>query len=367
MGPTGSRHIETSQPMAGGLALRSLNLGEYYITQIVYSSSQFPETMEEPYGINDTEQMCAFNALQSIFEEEEGTFRGSIKESSSVSTPQSPKRLEVTLQEIGRQSTKKTLIVTDILSPKGHWNSYSVSGRVWSGSPKKLGKGVEAYWSSSHHLVRVDAYLGGGAGSSSSSFTLSEGVVAWTELERMFNKFTQQEINDIKSWAPEERDSASSEQERGDDDRGAWKGQSYHHTHHTPPARGQHWTNQSPAHYRTNYSPAKAYYRVSGDEAGAELADYQESVWKKENPGRTPGEVLKEILGTSKEVQEEKKVEAGTNKASDTGTGSGETIRFGGRCPECQGLSCFPGRCLQDYDIDSYIGAASLAGKIVVH
>jgi hypothetical protein len=351
------------RPVTGGVAEQYVSLEEYYIVEIVYTSDEFPEVMEETYLTTDDDQESAFHVLLDIFEEEaeggplEGCFRRRSKEENLSANPQGPKRIEVTLQEIGRLNVMKRLVVTDVLPPGGHWADYSMSGRSWEVHNKKLRKATETYWSSCFYLTRIDAYLGGGSGSCTSHFSASKATLAWKELGRMFSKFQPAEVKVVKEWAVEGKSSDTGGEI--DDDIGAYSfGYNEWQGH-----QNRHWTNKSPSAYGTNYGPMKAYYRVAGDEVGAKLLLEQKKTWEEENPGKTPEQALKEIL----EVKEEKKAEAEADNtpAKETGVGI-RVMAFGGRCSQCQGLSCLPGRCLQEYDLAAY-GGTSSDGEPTVH
>ncbi len=323
--------------------MRDVNLDQYTIVSITLYDKTYEEGYTEPYGGVEYDQILAFEVLEEIYKEEDlVTSLGKINEveDKAVSSLIGPKRLEITLRALGNAGSKK-LVVTDVVPPTGHYQRYSVSGREWETYQKKLDKGISTFWATSHDLIRVDAYLGGGAGSATEHFTPLDQERAWAALEKMFLKFKSAEVQVLKNWEVNEAGAAA-------DDNWGYGGEWY-----GPNNRSQHYTNRLPSHYEPK-KPEKAHYRVAGDEVGAVIHLAQKKVWEEEG-SPDAGQSLKEML-EAKET--EKKSDAG-DAASDGGSSGGSTEEPDFSCDDCGGDECHPAYCLKDF-------GAGMSGGVVI-
>ena len=330
--------------------MRDVSLDLYTIVSITLYDKTYEDGYTEPYGGVEYDQILAFEALEEICRDEElVTPLGKINEveDKAVSSLIGPKRLEITLRALGNAGEKK-LVVTDVVPPTGHYANYSVSGREWTTYQKKLDKGASTLWGTSHDLVRIDAYLGGGNGSATEHFTPRDQERAWAALEKMFIKFKPAEVQVLKNWEVDIVGAANN------DDwgyGGEWYG---------PNNRGQHYTNRVPSAYAPK-RPEKAHFRVAGDEVGAVIHLEQKKVWEEEGSPDAE-QSLKEML-EAKEA--EKKCDAG-NAASNGGSSGGSTEEPDFSCDDCGGDECHPAYCLKDFGV-GVAGGVLIDGRFSVH
>lgn len=332
----------------GGIAMITVSLTDYIIQDITLYDDQYTSGYTEPYGPNEHDQIQAFEALECICEEEEVVSSiGQVKEKvedEKLSGLAGPKRIEITLRQLGRAVEKK-LVVTDVMPPSGHYSSYSVAGREWKG--KTLENTISTLWSSSNWLARIDAYLPGGQGSASDHFTPQNQEQAWASLEKMFYKFKPAELTVLKNWTLDDDDDPIMDIYGGE-----WYG---------PTHRSQHWTNKSPSHYAP---PQSAHFRVAGDEVGAVIHIEQQKTWEEEG-SPDPEQSLKEMLEAK---EDEKKADAGTvSTASGSGKAANDPQTSDDRCGECGGNDCPSAFCVEDAYGVGVSGGIPIDGSYTVH
>ena len=319
--------------------MRDLHLSTYIIAAITLYDVLNPKGYVETYCKDEKAQDEAFETLEDIFKEYDVITpmrkNSEPEEEDKLSVLVGPKRLEVVLRKLGEPGIERRVVVTDLLSPAQHFSSYSVAGRTWEVYQKKLRRlPIEHTWSSTHWLVRIDAYIGGLMGSSVEHFTQATQQKAWAVLEELWAKFKPTEILVIKNWEV----NIDGEEDELED---AWQYGG------CVGAGGGHWTGRAPAHY--DVTPRVAHYRVSGDEVGAVLYREQVKVWEKEG-SPTPEQSLQEMLEAEKETSVEKKIS--TTKRPGNGV-----------CNGCGAVGCDAVECI---DVAA-LGGTLIDGTYTVH
>ena len=320
--------------------MQTVRLNDYVVQSITLYDGTYKDGYKEQYSTNEHEQTQAFESLMSICKEEKvvsSIWDSEEMEDDKLSGLAGPKRIEVTLR-YHQSKVEKRLVVLDVVPPKGHFNSYSISGRTWD-IYKKLERLTTTQWAGAVWLTRIDVYLGGEEGSATDHFTPQTQARAWAVLEKMFLKFQRSELTVLKNWEAD-----------GEGDLIAQCG--YAGRFYGPNEHSQHWTNKTPA----AYEPKKAYYRVSGDEVGAMIHREQQKNWEEEGKP-DPEASLKKML----EAKTEKKSEAGGTP--DSGTNS---QTFNGRCNDCGSYECSPAFCNEDIDLAAF-GGVVLNGGSSIH
>lgn len=327
--------------------MQDIDLAGFYVLNVTLYDNQNKNGYTEAYSISEEGQDSAFEVLEQICAEENVTATLMNKPPKEETVPAliGPKRLEITLRSLNG-SGERRLVVTDLMPPAGHYKYYSVSGREWTANQKTLKVPCETVWGSSYWLARIDAYLGGSAGSATDHFTPANQETAWASLEKMWYRFQEAEKRVIKNWTP-----LGSETTSVLDDEDAYGGEWY-----GPARHSQHWTQRTPSVYDTK--PVTAFFRVRGDEVGAEIHKEQEDAWWAEHGGKDPAEMLAELLAPA-----EKKPEAGTSQESGSGSATPATD---GVCSECGGNECPTTYCLQDVGLAAFGGVVA-DGRYTIH
>lgn len=319
-------------------------MDDIIIRSITLCDITYPKGYTEAYSENEHEQVEAFEMLSACSEEEHiiTSLSNPTGEAEEQELPGlvGPKRIEVTLRAHNGAPDIR-LVVTDIMPPAKHYSVYTVTGRIWRG--KALEKAISTRWASSMWLARIDTYLGGTDGSATEHFTLKDQKQAWAALEKSFYKLKPAELRIIQNW--DVKNDSSEE----------WTG--YGSEWFGPTHRSQHWTSRAPY----NYTPAKAHFRVAGDEVGAVLYQKQLQSWEEEGK-IPPDKSLKELLETK--AEKESDAESTSDKSSsekDT-----QVIDDNSGCPDCGKTSCPPHMCEQDFGIGTG-GGITLDGSYTIH
>lgn len=333
----------------GGICMQDVDPAAFTIYSITLYDTQHRNGYKEAYGTSEEGQKSAWEVLEQICAEENVTASlcNTKPRENTVSSLIGPKRLEITLRTIGGVGPEKKLVVTDLMPPAGHYKYYSVAGRLWEDYHKKLKGTTETFWGSTYWLARIDAFLGGSAGSATDHFTPQNEEQAWASLEKMWYKFQPAEITVIKNWTVAETGTTAAVD---DDIYGeAWYG---------PARNSQHWTQRTPSAYDTK--PIVAHFRVAGDEVGAVIYREQQEAWTQEHGDKTPAETLAELLAPPAE----KKDEVGAQQASGSDSDTPATVSV---CDECGGPACTPAFCVEDLDLAAFGGRVVVDGRYTIH
>jgi hypothetical protein len=328
--------------------MQDIDPDAFFILNVTLYDHQHQNGYTEAYSISAEGQEEAFEIIEGICAEENVTASliNKVPKEETVSALVGPKRLEITLRPLNG-SGEKRLVMTDLMPPSGHYKCYSVSGRAWTPGQKGLSTNVETTWGSSYWLSRIDAYLGGSAGSATDHFTPQNQEMAWASLEKMWYRFQEAEKRVIRNWTvmgPTTPAAAADDDVYG----GEWYG---------PATHSQHWTQRTPSAYDT--TPIVAFFRVRGDEVGAEIHKEQEDAWWAEHGGKDPAEMLVALLAPA---EKKPKADSPQETSSGDGTPAADDV-----CAECGGAQCTDNYCIEALDLAAFGGQVVADGRYTIH
>lgn len=219
--------------------------------------STAPETQNE-----------AIEVIEQFMADEEG-FRELERESNSDEKSSGPRRVEVLIQERNPglfPARQQRLVVTAILSPSGHFNTYTVSGRVWRDMLQNdLASQVVTFASEGIDILEIFIFGGSEVFREETEVFSTESTKqakAWRTLEREHRRLGPQERIALVTWSGGEASASKTT-----------AGNRYPETEPYDKEPHTHWTQRAPSVYNKAAFSAvhKAYFRVAGDDIGIKL------------------------------------------------------------------------------------------------
>jgi len=242
-----------------------LLLKNYWITSIQVTFSDTYGSFEEFYQENQEDLNEAFETIVEIMRNDGGHIESHTTESrvtKEESTMQGPKRIEVALRRNGNSQEETRVVVTSVIRPGGQHHHSTIAGRSWKGKGTKLPRSIEHFPSYNYWIKEIVLFAGGSTGTSAKfNYSKHTDSLAWSQLETSYSGFKQSELTVVRNWEPDSKNPYSSKysvyngQVYEDDDLGIYGFAQVHYSQRVP----------------ENYQPSVGFFRVSGDEIGAEL------------------------------------------------------------------------------------------------
>ena len=256
------RWIKIVEPCAGDYVTRVLYLQHYYMSVVTYPCKTTSANIQRAFDKDVDSQQRAFALLETSCSEDK---KKEALTGDNVSGVRGPMRVEVSLREDFKVGTPIKMVVMTTASPKGHFASHSVTGRVWSAGKKSLGEGVETYWSESHSIVSVEFFFSNVATSSTPfGASAAEKEKAWKLLGAELKRITPETLKILMRWNPGPPGGITT-------GAATQTGVRQYGSPTYPRDNRTQWSDITQASTREG-----AYYRVAGDEVGATLYRKQE-------------------------------------------------------------------------------------------
>lgn len=299
-----------------------LNLENYWVVEVLMTPCDGWGDISETYQQNQEDLNEAFETIMAcLFGDDEVGFRvmesddGEGEEEDAVLV--GPKRIELLLRGIKNETKEKRVVVTSLLPPSGRFSSTTVVGRVWKTYAHDLPKSMIHLRSDDYWISQIILHAGGEGGAVATyKFGKEAGKEsAWHQLEGHYYKFKQPELTVVRAWDVGGKSEDKSPAHAGywdDDDDVYGVGQGHSHYYQRVPS---------------TYQPPTGYFRVRGDEVGAELFRTQVKGGMLEKSAPT----LEELIDREKALKEPKP-EAGDEKpeGEKKATGAGSSGTKGG-------------------------------------
>lgn len=306
----------------------------YYVTEVRWRATAESPLEIVGFGTEEEEQNEAYETLQELL-----SMEGRDDEAEEM-TSAGPRRIEVELKQSHTPSVARTVVVTQLVRPKGHFRDYTLAGRIYKSCGSLENFKSTGMNSNLWKITQIKEYPGGFSAPTTThyaQFSLDRMDVPWEKVANFMESLKPAELKVIEKW------SCVGSGSDDDDDEMDMYGYGVHHTQRVP----YHYQGSS----YTPPPPPVAMFRTRGDEVGALL--HKETVeLEAERPAEEREMCILEYLEKKDEAEEEEKPEAEISasiKASDSKPSGDAGLRVighgginafcdcgSGSCPTCE-------------------------------